>query len=213
MDRRQFATGLAAGAFSTLYGDNFARAVPYNNDIEEEVEEILRRLQLGPLERVAEGLPKLLFENISDLPEIRGRLNLISLPSAASRRNIPLRGISEVVNLDRDLITTEDLIGHVPDLNDPEFEFAGNVRLSGDPAIVIRPVSTNITLNDGATITIGGLIHDVPTHVQNAEAQLPVFGELPVIGHMFRRRTEMRSRRNLMIFVTARIILPDEEAD
>ncbi len=85
------------------------------------------------------------------------------------------------------------------------------------PVFSTRRVTTNVTVYDGSTVAIGGLIREDVKHTND---KLPIFGDLPVVGRLFRIEAEQRKKRNLMVFVTARLIDPsgqplrgDEEED
>ena len=73
------------------------------------------------------------------------------------------------------------------------------------PVFSTRRVTTNVTVYDGSTVAIGGLIRE---DVQHTQDKLPIFGDLPVVGRLFRIEAEERKKRNLMVFVTATLIDP-----
>ncbi|MBI4348756.1 MAG: type IV pilus secretin PilQ, partial [Elusimicrobia bacterium] len=58
-------------------------------------------------------------------------------------------------------------------------------------------------VRDGETIVIGGLITD---SVSNTEAKVPFFGDIPILGWLFRKKTVSRNRVELLIFVTPKIL-------
>jgi general secretion pathway protein D len=62
-----------------------------------------------------------------------------------------------------------------------------------------------VTVWDGQTVALGGLIRE---DVQDVEDKLPVMGDLPFVGRLFRSEVEDHFKRNLMIFVTATLIDP-----
>jgi len=68
-----------------------------------------------------------------------------------------------------------------------------------------RTVETEITIADGATIAMGGLINE---KVEAFEDKVPVLGSLPLIGRLFRSEGERSVKRNLMMFVTAKRVEP-----
>ena len=74
------------------------------------------------------------------------------------------------------------------------------------PVFSTRRVTTNVTVYDGATVAIGGLIRE---DVQQTNDKVPILGDIPVVGRLFRIDTEQRKKRNLMVFVTARLIDPN----
>lgn len=76
---------------------------------------------------------------------------------------------------------------------------------SAAPGIESRDAETNVVVRDGETIVIGGLITD---SVSNTEAKIPLLGDIPILGWLFRKKTVIRSRVELLIFVTTKI-MPD----
>ncbi|MEM7144964.1 MAG: Amuc_1098 family type IV pilus outer membrane protein [Verrucomicrobiota bacterium] len=73
------------------------------------------------------------------------------------------------------------------------------------PVFSTRKVTTSVTIWDGQTVAIGGLIRE---DVQDVEDKVPVVGDLPIVGRLFQSSVETRAKRNLTVFVTARIIDP-----
>jgi general secretion pathway protein D len=73
------------------------------------------------------------------------------------------------------------------------------------PVFAKRSVATDVTIWDGQTVAVGGLIRE---DIQHVEDKLPILGDLPVAGFLFRSKSEVHAKRNLTIFVTARLIDP-----
>lgn len=73
------------------------------------------------------------------------------------------------------------------------------------PIFSTREMSTEVTLYDGATLVMGGLTRD---EVKTVNDRVPVLGDIPGIGRLFRSEGETRQKRNLLIFVTANMISP-----
>lgn len=71
------------------------------------------------------------------------------------------------------------------------------------PTIAKREVSTTVTVPDGRTIVISGLIREDRTH---SVRKIPILGSIPVIGFLFRHTVEDKQRTNLIIFVTPRVM-------
>jgi general secretion pathway protein D len=78
-------------------------------------------------------------------------------------------------------------------------------NIINQPIFSTRKVKTSVTVWDGQTVALGGLIRE---DVQDVEDKLPVVGDLPFIGRLFRSEVEDHFKRNLMIFVTAVLIDP-----
>jgi general secretion pathway protein D len=76
-------------------------------------------------------------------------------------------------------------------------------NIINQPIFSTRKVTTNVTVYDGATVVLGGLVRE---DVQKVEDKIPLAGDLPLIGRLFRSNIDQHIKRNLVIFVTARII-------
>ena len=72
--------------------------------------------------------------------------------------------------------------------------------------IAERIVSTKVSVLDGETIVLGGIISDVLTERYD---KVPVLGELPLVGRLFQSRGLQATKTNLLIFLTCRLIKPD----
>ena len=71
------------------------------------------------------------------------------------------------------------------------------------PVFSSRRVSTGITIYDGHTVAVGGLMRE---DVQDVEDSVPVLGDIPLLGKLFQSTAQNHIKSNLIIFVTARII-------
>ncbi|MBN1655561.1 MAG: type IV pilus secretin PilQ [Deltaproteobacteria bacterium] len=77
----------------------------------------------------------------------------------------------------------------------------------GDPTILKREASTNLLVQDNHTAVIGGI------YTRNAGQntnQVPFFGDIPIIGILFRENKERDERNELLIFLTPRIVNREE---
>lgn len=71
------------------------------------------------------------------------------------------------------------------------------------PVFSVRKVKTGLTIYDGYTVAVGGLMRE---DVQSVEDKVPILGDLPLIGRLFQTKAENHIKSNLIIFVTAEII-------
>ncbi len=78
-------------------------------------------------------------------------------------------------------------------------------NIINQPVFSTRKVTTAVTVWDGQTVVLGGLIRE---DVQDVEDKIPLLGDLPFVGRMFKSTAEDHFKRNLMIFVTAKLIDP-----
>ncbi len=73
------------------------------------------------------------------------------------------------------------------------------------PHLRLRQVTTSAIVWDGQTVVLGGLITEDVTKLKD---KIPVLGDLPVVGRLFRSESSSTKKKNLMIFVTPTIIDP-----
>jgi type IV pilus assembly protein PilQ len=71
------------------------------------------------------------------------------------------------------------------------------------PSIDTRSISTQVLVNDGQTVVLGGIME---TEQRNSEKKVPFLGDVPGLGALFRTRSKSDSRAELLIFVTPKIL-------
>ncbi|MBI2948502.1 MAG: hypothetical protein HYY23_12730 [Verrucomicrobia bacterium] len=106
-------------------------------------------------------------------------------PRIAAQSNVVLKVVPEVSNIDskdRQIIN-----GDINEAN----------------VYAIRRMETEVMIPSGYTLVMGGLISDTSNKVYS---KVPVFGDLPGLGLLFRRDTKSRTKANLIIFVTPTIV-------
>jgi len=72
-----------------------------------------------------------------------------------------------------------------------------------DVVTSIRSIKTNVIVDDGSILVLGGLIDDV---IRESESRIPLLGDIPVLGWPFRYRSVEAQKRNLMIFIRPTIL-------
>jgi general secretion pathway protein D len=82
-------------------------------------------------------------------------------------------------------------------------------NIINQPIFSTRKVTTSVSVFDGATVVLGGLMRE---DVQKVEDKIPLLGDIPLLGRLFRSNVEQHLKRNLVIFVSARLINPAGEA-
>ena len=73
-----------------------------------------------------------------------------------------------------------------------------------------RSVETSVLVNDGQIIVIGGLIQD---SVSDGASKIPFFGDIPLIGGLFRYDNRSRTKTNLMVFLRPTVLRDAQRAD
>lgn len=88
-----------------------------------------------------------------------------------------------------DLLITKDAATIVPN--------------SSEPAISKQEVETTVLVDNGETVVLGGIFEQTKN---KAEGRVPLFGDLPYVGFLFRNQQIVDDNRELLIFVTPKII-------
>jgi len=73
------------------------------------------------------------------------------------------------------------------------------------PVFSTREVSTEVTVYDGQTVVLGGLLRE---DVQKVQDKVPILGDIPLAGRLFRTSADQHIKRNLIMFVTASLLDP-----
>ena len=86
---------------------------------------------------------------------------------------------------------------------EPSVSNISGAAAEGPPEISERKVSTNVRVQNGQTIVIGGLIQDVGSE---SISKVPVLGDIPVLGNLFRSKNSNVDQRELVIYITPHIL-------
>jgi type IV pilus assembly protein PilQ len=92
-----------------------------------------------------------------------------------------------------DLTVSDDTVGSV-------IVASGGVNV---PSINTRAITTQVVLTDGQTVVLGGILE---TNHTDAETKVPWFGDIPVLGNLFKNTTKTDDKDELLVFVTPKII-------
>jgi pilus assembly protein CpaC len=114
-------------------------------------------------------------------------------------------------------------LGFVPDITNsgairlsvaPEvssLDFANGLTISGFriPSLLSRKAQTVVELQDGQTFAIAGLVDN---QLVEAVSQVPILGDIPILGELFKSRDMRQNRSELLVLVTPRIVRPLDTA-
>jgi general secretion pathway protein D len=93
---------------------------------------------------------------------------------------------------------------------DQELSEASSTTGSGNPTILNRKLSTTVTLRDGGSVLLGGLIS---SSTSAGNQGVPILGKLPVLGKLFRTDSDSQDRTELMIMIIPYILNSPDEAE
>ena len=85
----------------------------------------------------------------------------------------------------------------------PEVSNSASQSADGYPNVSTRSITTTVRLNNGETIILGGLIKNQETE---SRSKIPILGDIPLIGVLFRHTSKIRTKSNLVVYITPHIL-------
>jgi type IV pilus assembly protein PilQ len=79
---------------------------------------------------------------------------------------------------------------------------------NGVPSINTNEMQTNVLVGNGQTLVLGGILQE---DENDARRKTPIFGDLPVVGRLFRRKIKRKDQQELLVFITPTLV-PDSPA-
>jgi type II secretory pathway component HofQ len=89
------------------------------------------------------------------------------------------------------------------DLHPEVSELSSEATVQGGVIISMSEADTRVIVKDGETAVIGGLMNEVKS---TFEKGLPILKDLPVVGSLFKYQNKTKRKRELIIFITPRIV-------
>lgn len=83
--------------------------------------------------------------------------------------------------------------------------FTATPNVINQPVFSVREVQTRVSVYDGQTVVMGGLMRE---DVQKIQDKVPILGDMPLAGRLFRSNVDQHVKRNLIMFVTASLLDP-----
>lgn len=135
---------------------------------------------------------------------------------------VPVEALEEVDGQMKTVITYIDAgiqLDFTPRISDdryitlkvkPQVNSLGEYLVKGYPLIRSREVETIVRIYDGETFVIGGLIRDED---RTSIEKVPFLGDIPILGALFRHDENTKRSTEVVIFITPKIIYPDETAN
>ena len=89
------------------------------------------------------------------------------------------------------------------------YQETSNIQQSTTSGLITskRSIDTNVLVDDGQIIVLGGLIEDT---VNDSVERVPGLGSIPIIGYLFRYQSRRRGKTNLMVFLRPTVVRTDE---
>ena len=78
------------------------------------------------------------------------------------------------------------------------------------PIIATRSADTSVSLGSDQTVVLGGIMKETST---NRISKIPILGDIPVVGQLFRNKSKVTGKTELMVFLRPRVVRSTEEMD
>jgi type IV pilus assembly protein PilQ len=111
-----------------------------------------------------------------------------------------LLALNPRVNTDVQLVKYATITDYVGGVGSSNVLSSFDIKL---PQYRTQELSTRVVINSGDTVVMGGVLERQRSTIVES---VPVLGDLPILGFLFRRRTELDQPRYLLVFVTATIL-------
>jgi type IV pilus assembly protein PilQ len=92
----------------------------------------------------------------------------------------------------------------------PEISNSTGINQQGYPDVSTRSISTTVRIDNGKTLILGGLLK---TEHKLTHSKVPILGDIPIIGYLFKSTKNLRNQTNLVIYITPKIINKNEYVD
>ena len=79
-----------------------------------------------------------------------------------------------------------------------------------NPPIKSSVIETNVVVDNGGTVVIGGVFI---TSSQDTVEKVPLLGDIPFFGWLFKNKVDQGTRRELLVFITPRVLSSDMRLD
>ncbi|MFA5241299.1 MAG: type IV pilus secretin PilQ [Sulfuricella sp.] len=162
-------------------------------------------LELSALEADGRGNvisnPRVMTSNQRPAAIVQGvQIPVVTPGSANSPATTTFKDVLLCLLVNPQVLNNDSILLDVEVTKDTPGEYTpdGNNR-----AVNISRVKTQVLVNNGETAVLGGIFTQA---TQNDVQKVPLFGDLPVVGNLFRHTTKSEDKRELMIFITPRIM-------
>ncbi len=193
------AQGNGLGFNFTITGEDFGfllHAVQSNSRLEvlSRPTLLVRNGEEGTL-TIADQIPIVQQSNVTDSGQVQ---------STIGREDVGIV-LTVTPHISPDGYVTIDLSQEISNVSGENVQLTEGVS---NPVFQTREVQTNVTVRDGETVVIGGLIQD---QVSTGETKVPILGDIPYLGALFRTTGDTHRRTELLVVLTVDVLNNDAD--
>jgi general secretion pathway protein D len=144
----------------------------------------------------------------TDVPTVTSNLTSVTAATTAETnvlQSIQYRSTGVLLRV-KPTINTEGLL--TLDISQ-EVSDIGAAGVSGSPTILTRKINTTVVVGHGQTIVLGGLMKESDTLAEN---KVPLLGDIPGIGNLFKYTSKTKEKTELLVLVTPTIMISIDDA-
>ncbi len=143
-----------------------------------------------------------------DVPIVTRSSVSVTDPDAPIVNNVEYRSTGVILSV-RPRINSEGVVSLMISQEVSRLASTGVQVLNNNPLIQQRKIASRVNVRSGQTVVLGGLIQD--NDVRNEE-KVPLLGDIPILGELFKSTNDTTARTELLIFITPRVIRDAEDA-
>ena len=121
---------------------------------------------------------------------------------AFARAYQTLINFTQKKSLENSVLTAKDEIVAIMNILVKQ-DLVGSFTVNGEPAINITEISTQALVGNGQTLVLGGIFQ---SEELNGDEKVPLLGDLPLVGGLFKKQMRSKDKREILIFIAPKII-------
>lgn len=143
-----------------------------------------------------------------DVPIVTRTAQSVTNPEAPVVNNVEYRSTGVILRV-KPRINSAEVVSLEIEQEVSRVVESTQTQAAGNPTIQIRKIRSRVNIASGQTVVLGGLIQDSDSRSRN---RVPVLGDVPLLGHLFRSTDDQGQRTELLVFLTPKIIASSEDA-
>ncbi len=173
------------------------------------------------------------FAALFDLSEFSGAINVLSMPQILTADNeeaeiVVGENVPFISKRERSITTANTVLSSIkrqdvgitlritPQITEGDYvkldlyqeissvkEDSENITISVGPTTTKRATKTSVVVRDGQTVVISGLMEETE---EDSVAKMPVLGDIPILGWLFKHKSRTIKKTNLLVFITPHIV-------
>ncbi|GBD45003.1 Type II secretion system protein D [bacterium HR40] len=143
-----------------------------------------------------------------DVPIVTRTARSVTDPDAPVVNSVEYRSTGVILRV-RPRINSEEVVSLEIEQEVSRVVDGQQLRANDNPTIQVRRIQSRVNIASGQTVVLGGLIQDSDSR---SREKVPLLGDVPLLGHLFRSTNNEGQRTELLVFLTPKIVRSPEDA-